>query len=167
MKRSEVLEKESTFVQPGNFLTCTICEAVMTAIDQSIVDPTNEQVAYWLIWLDWLIWTTHLLLEASKANDQQTGGTFSHIFCVSLKHYLTVWCLSASVFNFNFNWKVTNIFQAVADYLGQVKFWIILTLDILTDYLGQVGSRIILTLLVLHQTAVYVKWMYNDSKYRN
>ena len=30
--------------EPGNFLTCTICEAVMTAIDQSIVDPTNEQV---------------------------------------------------------------------------------------------------------------------------
>ena len=29
---------------PANFVTCTICEAVMTAIDQSIVDPTNEQV---------------------------------------------------------------------------------------------------------------------------
>ena len=34
---------------PGNFLTCTICEAVMTAIDQSIVDPTNEQVAFMII----------------------------------------------------------------------------------------------------------------------
>ena len=31
---------------PGNFVTCTICEAVMTAIDQSIVDPTNEQVPF-------------------------------------------------------------------------------------------------------------------------
>ena len=29
---------------PGNFLTCTICEAVMTALDEQIVDPANEQV---------------------------------------------------------------------------------------------------------------------------
>merc|ERR1711936_528185 len=27
----------------GNFLTCTVCEAVMTAVDDMILDPTNEQ----------------------------------------------------------------------------------------------------------------------------
>ena len=25
-------------------MTCTVCEAVMKAVDESIVDPTNEQV---------------------------------------------------------------------------------------------------------------------------
>jgi len=27
----------------GNVLSCTICEIILTAIDESIVDPTNEQ----------------------------------------------------------------------------------------------------------------------------
>merc|ERR1719228_1502017 len=26
-----------------NFVTCTICEAVMKAVDESLVDPANEQ----------------------------------------------------------------------------------------------------------------------------
>ena len=33
-----------SFPSQGNFVTCTICETVMTALDESIVDPNNEQV---------------------------------------------------------------------------------------------------------------------------
>ena len=29
---------------PDNFVTCTLCEAVMKALDESIVDTSNEQV---------------------------------------------------------------------------------------------------------------------------
>ena len=41
-----ILVVESSFlkVSQGNFVTCTICETVMTALDESIVDPNNEQV---------------------------------------------------------------------------------------------------------------------------
>merc|ERR1712215_574208 len=30
-------------IDDGNFVTCTICEAVMTAVDEALVDPANEQ----------------------------------------------------------------------------------------------------------------------------
>merc|ERR1739845_50916 len=30
-------------VAPGNFVTCTICETIMTALDENITDPSNEQ----------------------------------------------------------------------------------------------------------------------------
>lgn len=32
-------------IKPGseNVLICTLCESIMTSIDESIVDPTNEQ----------------------------------------------------------------------------------------------------------------------------
>ena len=30
----------------GNFVTCTLCEAIMTALDENIVDPNNEQVEW-------------------------------------------------------------------------------------------------------------------------
>ena len=39
-----VLESSFLKVSQGNFVTCTICETVMTALDESIVDPNNEQV---------------------------------------------------------------------------------------------------------------------------
>jgi len=31
-------------VKSENVLICTLCESIMTSIDESIVDPTNEQV---------------------------------------------------------------------------------------------------------------------------
>ena len=32
------------YLNSENFLTCTICEAVMTALDEALVDPASEQV---------------------------------------------------------------------------------------------------------------------------
>merc|ERR1712243_14945 len=36
---AKILSKEKN----GNVLSCTICEIILTAIDESIADPTNEQ----------------------------------------------------------------------------------------------------------------------------
>jgi len=36
-------EVNGEIVKSENVLICTLCESIMTSIDESIVDPTNEQ----------------------------------------------------------------------------------------------------------------------------
>ena len=62
---------------PGNFLTCTICEAVMTAIDQSIVDPTNEQVAFMIIII---FWSYHIIYYIVDPTNEQVEFMIIIIF---------------------------------------------------------------------------------------